>query len=48
MVHLARREVWREKGGETVSRTEEEQGENRVRSGQGEQVDAGADGWRRC
>lgn len=26
MVHLARREVWREKRGKTMSRTEEEQG----------------------
>lgn len=50
MVHLSRRDVWREKVGETVSRTEEEWGGGGcwVRSGQGEQVDARADSWKRC
>lgn len=38
----------REKGGEAMSRTEEAWGGAGVISGHGEQVDAGADGWRRC
>lgn len=48
---VARREVWSEKGDETVSRTVEEWGSgggHRFISGQGEKVEAGADGWRTC